>query len=147
MKKSYSKIRHIQEANERIEENYLQEQGVFNTVRAGVAGAAQNIGTRAQNLGNALKSKGQKKIPKNPKLEAVVKKLKIREDYLNKQLNFLKQELEEYKQELSNASTATPDYKPEFDKTISVIDGYITSIDNTLAQGQSLQSYSVTYTA
>ena len=147
MRKSYSKIRHIQEANERIEENYLQEQGIFNSVKAGVAGAAKNVATRAQNLGSAISSKGQKKIPKNPKLEAVVKKVKVREDYLNKQLNFLKQELEEYKQELSAASAATPDYKAEFDKTTGVINGYLQSINNTLAQGQSLQNYSVTYTA
>jgi hypothetical protein len=145
MAKSYSKIRHIQEINQKLEEQYLNEGKFLNTVRAGAAGAVANVGTRLDNLGNAVRSKGQKKVLKNPKLEAVVKKIKVREDYLRKQLEYLKKELDEYLTTLSEASTTTPDYKPEFDKTMAVVNQYKQSIDATLTKGDELSNYSVNY--
>jgi hypothetical protein len=56
MAKSYSKIRHIQEINQKLEEQYLNEGKFLNTVRAGAAGAVANVGTRLDNLGNAVRN-------------------------------------------------------------------------------------------
>ena len=140
MKKSYSKIRHINEANQKLENEFLEEQKLLNTVRAGVEGMAKNIGTRVQ---NAVSTK--QKIRKNPKLEGLTQKVKVRSEFLNKQLEYLKKELSEYKVELTTLKTTSPDYTKEIDQVIGQVDAYYGGIDGLVSQGTTLQNLNVQY--
>lgn len=140
MGKSVSKIRHIQEMNEKIEEKFLEEQKLLNTVTAGLKGATANVGARTQ---NALSTK--QKIRKNPKLEGLTQKVKTRSEFLNKQLEFLKKELSDYNTELGELKKTSPDYAKEIDQVVKQIGTYYSGIDNMISQGNSLQNLSIQY--
>lgn len=140
MKKSYSKIRHINESNQKLESEFLDEQKLLNTVRAGVEGAAKNVGTR---VANAVS--GKSKIRKSPKLEGLTQKVKVRSEYLNKQLEYLKKELSEYRVELTTLKTTTPDYSNEIDVVINRVNTYANGIDGLVTQGTNLQNSTIQY--
>jgi chromosome segregation ATPase len=140
--KSYSKIRHINEANQKLEREFLDEQGVLNTLKAGVQGAAKNIGTRVQNATST-----KQKIRKSPKLEALTQKVKVRSEFLNKQLDFLKKELSEYKVELEQLKKNSPNYTKEIDAVIAQVDAYYNGVDGLVTQGNNLQNSSIQYFA
>lgn len=139
MGKSVSKIRHIQEMNEKIEEKFLEEQ-LLNTIKAGVKGAGANVGTRLQ---NAVSTK--QKIRKSPKLESLTVKVKTRSEYLNKQLEFLKKELLEYSNELDELKKSSPDYGKEIDQLKTQVSSYYGQIDNLVTQGNKLQTLNIQY--
>lgn len=139
MSKSISKIRHIQEMNEKLEEKFLDEQ-LANTIKAAAKGAVANIGTRTK---NALSSK--QKIRKSPKLESLNVKVKTRSEFLNKQLEFLKKELSDYNQELNALKSTSPDYAKEIDQVISQVNSYYNGIETLVGQGNNLQTLNVQY--
>lgn len=139
MSKSISKIRHIQEMNEKLEEKFLEEQ-LLNSLKAGVKGAAANVGTRTK---NALSSK--QKIRKSPKLESLNVKIKTRSEYLNKQLEYLKKELSDYNNELNEMKKTSPDYTKEIDQVIAQVNSYYSGIDNLVGQGNNLQGLNIQY--
>ena len=113
----------------------------MNTVRAGVEGAAKNVGTRVANAA------GKGKIRKSPKLEGLAQKVKVRSEYLNKQLEYLKKELSEYRVELTTLKTTTPDYAKEIDVVINRVNTYANGIDGLVAQGTNLQNSTIQYFA
>jgi predicted nucleic acid-binding Zn-ribbon protein len=141
MKKSYSKIRHIQETNERLEKEFLEEQKLLNKLRAGIEGAGANIQARAGNMF------GKEKIRKNPKLQGLLAKIKTRQEYLRKQLEYMTTELNEYSQELAALKTATPDYQNEISQVENQTKAYVQSISNAIAQGDALTKFNVQYVA
>ena len=141
MKKSYSKIRHIQEVNQKIENGLLNEQKILNTVRAGIEGAAKNVATRVNN------AFGDDKIRKSGKLEGVTQKVKVRSEFLNKQLEFLKTELNEYKTELATLKTENPKYSGEVDGLLGEIQAYLNLTNSLITQVTKIQNLKINYTA
>jgi len=143
MKKSYSKIRHINESNQKLESEFLDEQKLLNTVRAGIEGAAKNVGTR---VANAVSGD---KIRLNPKLEGVSQKVKVRSEYLNKQLKFLRKELFDYNAELVllKAQQKQEGYQDDIDAVIKQVSSYDDAIGGLITLGQDLQNSSVQYFA
>lgn len=88
MGKSISKIRHIQEMNEKIEKQFLQEnkkplnENIFNRIFANIRGLGSRFVTFGQNLGS-LASGG---TAQNPKLNAAKARLKQRSANLVKEI-------------------------------------------------------------
>lgn len=70
MKKSYSKIRHIQESNQRLENNFLNEQN------ANFAGLKARVGA---SLGNIFTGADQ---DRSPAIEAAFARIKAKSDQL-----------------------------------------------------------------
>jgi len=104
MSKSVSKIRHIQEMNEKLEEKFLEEQ-LLNKVAAGVAGKAQEFKTKREN------KKGETFQNKSPKLEAGLKKMQVRTKHVIEQIDYLITETDEYLRELVNMADKQPSWK------------------------------------
>lgn len=86
MKKSYSKLRHIQETNERLEKNYLNEQN------ANLAGLKARVGTGIKNI--FRKSENDM----SPRIEAAFARVAAKGNQLRK-------ELAEYKEEYQKLYT------------------------------------------
>lgn len=137
MTKSYSKIRHIQEVNQRLEEQYLEEQRL-NKLKSKVKGALTGLKTRAQNLKTAVS--GNPQPLKNPKVEALLTKIKTRQDYLKKQLEYLSTELSQYTQELQ-AMTDKGVNDPSIQQMKQLLANYQNAINQTVTQGDSLSKY------
>jgi hypothetical protein len=78
MKKSYSKIRHIQETNERLEKEFLNEQ------KANLAGLGARVGTA---VGNVFR---KSENDKSPEIEAAFARVTSKSNQLRKQLEEFK---------------------------------------------------------
>lgn len=97
MKKSYSKIRHIQETNERLEKEFLNEnktkvdlnEGWFDRLKANIAGAFSRTVTIGQNIG-AVFAGGE---AQSPALEAAKARIRQRLSKLNGELDGLTEDL------------------------------------------------------
>jgi uncharacterized protein YukE len=140
--KSYSKIRHIKEANQKIEDNFLSEQKILNTVRAGLAGAGTNIKTAATNVFDSSQD-----IDKSRQLEGLFKKVKVRSEYLDKQLDYLTQELTQLQQKMNELGAAKPNYADEVKTVTPMITNYVNNIANLKKVGENLRNTNIEYAA
>jgi chromosome segregation ATPase len=140
--KSYSKIRHIKEANQKIEDNFLSEQKIFNNLKAGVAGVGANLKTAATNVFDSSQD-----VDKSRQLEGFLKKVKVRSEYLDKQLDYLTQELGQLQEKMNELAKTKPNYADEVKTVTPIITNYISNITNLKKIGENLRNTSITYTA
>ena len=136
---SYSKLRHIQEANLRLEQEHLDEQR--GNLKAKVAGLKANVGARLQNVGGATK------LMQNPKLQGLLAQVKSRKTSLDKQLTYLSTELTNVLGETTQLKTTRPDFAPEAEQIETVIKNYQTAINALLEAGKSIDTFSYQYQA
>jgi chromosome segregation ATPase len=136
---SYSKLRHIQEVNLRLEQEHLDEQR--GNLKAKVAGLKANVGARLQNVGGATK------LMQNPKLQGLLAQVKSRKTSLDKQLTYLSTELNNILTEVNQLKTTRPDFAPEAEQIETVIKNYQTAINALLEAGKSIDTFSYQYQA
>ncbi len=82
MRRSISKLRHIQETNQKIENNFLNEQNV------GLAGAKAAVGTSIKNI--FTKSENDK----SPQIEAAYARVTAKGNQLRNELNEFKEDFQ-----------------------------------------------------
>jgi uncharacterized protein (DUF3084 family) len=136
---SYSKLRHIQEANLRLEQERIDEQR--GNLKAKVAGLKANVGARLQNVA------GVTKLMQNPKLQGLLAQVKSRKTSLDKQLNYLNTELNNVLTEVAQLKTTRPDFVPEATQLETVIKNYQAAINALLEAGKSIETFTYQYQA
>lgn len=141
MNRSYSKQRHIQEANSKLEKQFLEEQGVFNKIKSAVKGVQAGLQARKENIF------GSNFIRQNPKLQNLVAKLKTRSEFLEKELTNMKTEVSNYITELNDLKQKNPQYAATIDPAVTQSNTYLQSIENVIAQAAELQKFNVEYKA
>jgi chromosome segregation ATPase len=130
---SYSKLRHIQEANLRLEQEHLFE--LRGNYKAKRAGTKANIQARLQNVG------GTTKLMQNPKLQGLLAQVKSRKSTLDKQLTYLNTELNNVLTEVEQLKTTRPDFAPEAGQLETVIKTYQTAIATMLEAGKPIETF------
>ena len=95
MSKSYSKIRHMQESNQRLENNFLNEQN------ANLAGLKARVGA---SLGNIFTGADQ---DRSPAIEAAFARIKAKSDQLYNSLTDLQKTFTDREREMYNSIQKT----------------------------------------
>jgi len=123
MSKSYSKIRHIQESNQRLENNYLSEQN------ANLAGLGARVNTTLTNVGNTLKGKGE--LNRNPKVEAAFARVTAKEKQLRDTLRDFKFDFERlYSDRKVDLEAKVKKMKEKGRKNAPEVENRLTLLDN-----------------
>ena len=130
---SYSKLRHIQEANLRLEQEHLFE--LRGNYKAKRAGTKANIQARLQNVAGATK------LMQNPKLQGLLAQVKSRKSTLDKQLTYLNTELNNVLTEVEQLKTTRPDFAAEAGQLETVIKTYQTAIATMLEAGKPIETF------
>jgi predicted RNase H-like nuclease (RuvC/YqgF family) len=117
---SYSKLRHIQEANLRLEQQRLDEQNrLINTIGSKIKGAVAGAQTTMRNI----TGKGGS-FRESPKLANILAQMKNRAKAMNQQISYFGTEFQNLEQEVNTLKTKNPAYAAEADRLMEIVKKY-----------------------
>ena len=117
---SYSKLRHIQEANLRLEQEHLDEQNkLINTIGSKIKGAVAGAQATMRNI----TGKGGT-FRESPKLANILAQMKNRAKAMNQQISYFGTEFQNLEQEVNSLKTNNPSYAAEADRLMEIVKKY-----------------------